>query len=299
VDIRQTITNMIISMIEAGIKNEKRSLWDGSNSRTKQINFKTGEPYTGVNVLILWLTALERNLTTSSWLTYDQALKMGGQVKRGAKGVLCARWQQMSPRDGEDGGTNEEGSAKKRPALYMIPFWVFNTCDVEGLSQAPEAWTTRPEFEVIEDAERIISASGIEFFEGGQSAFYRTRTDRVRVPDRRRFERAVDFYHVALHELTHATGHETRLNREHCGKFGSPEYAFEELVAELGSAFLMAHIGLEGSTMSEHASYLESWLRVLKNDKDAIFKASRQANMAYQYLIERAGMGQAEQHTAQ
>lgn len=286
-------------MIEKGIKNEKRSLWDGSNSRTRQINFKTGEPYTGVNVLILWLTALERNLTTSSWLTYDQAQKMGGQVKKGAKGVLCARWQQTSPKDGDDVPTADEGAQPKRPGLYMIPFWVFNVCDVEGLNQEPEAWTTRPEFEVIDDAERIINASGVEFVEGGHSAFYRLRSNRVHMPDRRRFERAVDFYHVALHELTHATGHETRLNREHCGQFGSPGYAFEELVAELGSAFLMAHIGLEGSTMPEHASYLESWLKVLKSDKDAIFRASKQANLAYQYLIQRAGMGQAEQHPAQ
>lgn len=293
-DIRQSITNSIIEMIEAGIKLEKRTLWDGDNARTRQVNFKTGKPYSGINVLVLWLASMQRNQPSAQWLTYNQALELGGQVKKGAKGVLCAYWQQMA--SGDDGANGEgqggeDGGSKKRASLMMKPFWLFNVNDVDGVAIKPEAWAERPEFEAIEDAERIIQASGVEIIEGGNGAFYRTRSDRVNMPDRQRFERSVDFYHVALHELTHATGHESRLNRQACGKFGTAEYAFEELVAELGSAFVLAHIGLVGSTMPEHANYLQGWLSVLKSDKDAIFRASRQANQAYQYLIERAGMG--------
>ncbi|WP_324777836.1 ArdC family protein, partial [Ralstonia pickettii] len=147
-----------------------------------------------------------------------------------------------------------------------------------------------PEFEPIAQAEHVLAASGARITWEGARAFYRPSTDEIYMPTRERFAQPVNAYAVALHELTHWTGHESRLGRDFSGRFGSEAYAFEELVAELGSAFVVAHLGLEGARLENHASYVQSWLKVLKNDKNAVFTASRHANAAYQLIMQKAGM---------
>ena len=147
-----------------------------------------------------------------------------------------------------------------------------------------------PEFEPIAQAEHVLAASGARITWEGARAFYRPSTDEIYMPTRERFAQPVYAYAVALHELTHWTGHESRLGRDFSGRFGSEAYAFEELVAELGSAFVVAHLGLEGARLENHASYVQSWLKVLKNDKNAVFTASRHANAAYQLIMQKAGM---------
>ncbi len=289
-DIREKITSSIISLIESGIEKGRQSLWDWAGSMGRPINFHTRTPYTGVNSLLLWLTALDCGYDTNQWLTYNQAQQMGAQVKAGSKGVLCVFWQPREYTAQENENESADESPQRGRGLLSRPFWLFNVADIDGLPEESTGWQSRPEIEVIADAERIIAASGADYVANGRGAFYRSTVDRIHMPDRRRFHKASGYYSVFMHELGHWTGHEKRLNRPHCGKFGTPAYAMEELVAELIAGFVMGHIGLESETLEEHAHYLQSWLEVLQNDKDAIFKASREASKGYQYLIERAGL---------
>lgn len=298
-DIREKITNSIISLIEAGVEKGRQSLWDGAGSMGRPVNFHSKTPYTGVNTLMLWLTALDRGYETNQWLTYNQALQLGAQVKAGSKGVMCVFWQPRENACQDNEGDSEEESQQRGKGLLIRPFWLFNVADIDGLPQESTQWQLRPELEVIADAERIIEASGADYVVNGRGAFYRSTVDRIHMPDRRRFHKASSFYSVFMHELGHWTGHEKRLNRPHCGKFGTPAYAMEELVAELIAGFIMGDIGLESETLEDHAHYIQSWLAVLQNDKGAIFEAVREASKGYQYLMERVGLRAPNSNIAQ
>ncbi len=159
---------------------------------------------------------------------------------------------------------------------------MFNLDQIEGILR-PDA--PRGGFAPIRAAEDILVASGATIVEGGTRAYYQPERDEIHLPDRGRFTKPENFYAVALHELTHWTGHPDRLARDFTGRFGTEAYAFEELIAELGSAFLNAEIGLIDTTLENHASYIDSWLLVLKRDKKAIFTAGSQAEKARKLLI--------------
>lgn len=285
-DLRADITNAIIRMIEEGAANGDKSLWDHAVKFGMPVNYKTKRPYSGVNVPLLWCAAADRGLERNEWLTFKQAQELGANVKKGSKGVMGVFFKMM-PKKGADAGTADDGDSEGGFIPMMKPFWVFNVADIENL---PEVEDTRPAFEPIAQAEHVLAASGARITWEGARAFYRPSTDAIYMPTRERFAQPVNAYAVALHELTHWTGHESRLGRDFSGRFGSEAYAFEELVAELGSAFVVAHLGLEGARLENHASYVQSWLKVLKNDKNAVFTASRHANAAYQLIMQKAGM---------
>jgi antirestriction protein ArdC len=166
------------------------------------------------------------------------------------------------------------------------PFWLFNVAQIDGL---PETLTntaeTANEFNPIEEAEKLLEASGAVINYGYAGACYSRSKDQISLPDRERFTSPENFYATALHELTHWTGHESRLDRQFGKRFGDEAYAFEELVAELGAAFVVGHVGFVDAMIEDHAAYVESWLKVLKNDKTAIFTASKQASLAYDFII--------------
>ena len=285
-DIRTEITDAIIRMIEQGAANGEKSLWDNATKFGLPVNHKTRRAYTGVNVALLWCAAAERGVECNEWLTFKQAQELGANVKKGAKGVMGIFFK-MLPKKGEAAVTDSGESGEDGFIPMMKPFWLFNVADIEGL---PEIATERPAFEPIAEADRILEASGARITWEGTRAFYRPSSDEIHMPTRDRFTKPVNAYAVALHELTHWTGHKSRLDRDFSGKFGTDAYAFEELVAELGSAFVVAHLGLEGARIENHASYVESWLKVLRSDKSAIFTASRHANAAYQFIMEKAGI---------
>ncbi|MHB1516261.1 MAG: ArdC family protein [Acidiferrobacteraceae bacterium] len=274
-DIHQQITNTIITAMETAQGTGKR-LWDAQPSLP--LNLITGKPYSGINVLILWSAGLRNGYTSPYWLTYKQAADIGGQVRQDEHGTRCVFYKPWESTD-----TNKDtGETETVKGAVLKSFTAFNLDQIDGI-EAP-AKEARPAFAAIEDAERILSASQAQIHMGGTQAFYRRADDTIHLPNRERFTSTEAFYSVALHEMTHSTGHSSRLDRTFGERFGDDAYAMEELVAEMGSAFLTAELGILGATLEHHADYLSSWLRVLKQDKRAILTAAAQAAKAQAFI---------------
>ncbi len=279
-DIRQIITDKIVALLERGTT-QTGPRWTGSQTTGLPINAKTGESYHGINVLLLWAEMAERSYASSQWLTYNQAVNLGGQVRKGEKSVMCVYYQTVQKQsDNEDEESDRYFLAK--------PFCLFNVCQIDNL---PEVMTPRSssatEFKPHVEAEQILARSGAVINYGFDSAYYSVIKDQICMPIRERFTSTENFYATALHEIVHWTGHESRLNRQFGKRFGDESYAFEELVAELGAAFTIGALGLVDATLETHASYLASWIRVLKSDKGAIFVAASQASRASDFILGR------------
>ncbi len=274
-DIRQIITDKIINLLEGGtVKNGPR--WTGGTATGMPINAKTGEAYHGINVLVLWAEMADKSYGSSQWLTFKQAADMGGHVRKGEKSVLCVYYQTVQKDEGDD------------ESSYFLakPFWLFNVAQIDNLpvdlANKPAAAAT---FDPIDEAEQILIASQAQISYGYDSAYYAPSMDKICLPNRERFTTVENFYATALHELTHWTGNEVRLNRQFGKRFGDDAYAFEELVAELGAAFAMGQLGMVEATIENHASYVQSWIKVLKDDKKAIFTAASQAAKAADFIL--------------
>jgi len=279
-DIRVEITNTIIDMIEKGAGKWERP-WSQVAVHGMPKNFSTNRAYTGVNVLLFWLAAQTRGYERNEWLTFKQAQEIGAKVRKGAKGVMGIFYKMVERTSKNAEESAEAGDDRLIPLLK--PFWVFNVADIDNLPLQPESTTAC--FDAIEEAEQILKKSGAVIQHGGNRACYSPSMDMIRLPQPMQFKTPADYYGVALHELTHWTGHDSRLAREFGMRFGDEAYAFEELVAELGSAFVMSDLGLMQNTLDGHASYAQSWLKVLKNDKTAIFTAAKHASNAYQLIM--------------
>ena len=274
-DIHQTITNQIIEAMESA-RTRGRRLWDSQPSLP--LNLTTGKPYSGINVLMLWAAGLRNGYTSPYWLTYKQAADRGGQVRKGERSTPCVFYK---PWESED--TNPAtGETETTRGAVLKSFRVFNVDQIDGIeAPAPEP---RPAFVAIEDAERILAASPAPIHMGGTQAFYRPATDTIHLPPREAFINPEAFCSTALHEICHSSGHKSRLNRDFSGRFGTEAYAFEELIAELGSAFLNADLGIIASTLQDHADYLVSWVKILKENKKAILTAASQAFKAHAFI---------------
>lgn len=279
-DLYQEITDKIITSLEQGVRPWKCP-WDQSRYGGFEgipYNLKSGFSYRGINIPILWATQHEKGYQANGWLSYKQAEALGGNVKRGEKSTTVVYWNFVDV---------EEGDKQKR-----IPFlkWynVFNLDQCEGIESKP-AIKREQTWEDIQRIESIIQANNVDLrFEAvGVRACYSPSFDFISMPKKERFNTSGDYYCTLFHEMTHWTGHQSRLEREFKGRFGDESYAFEELIAEMGSAFLFADLGLEGNV--QHDSYIASWLRVLKNDKKAIFKAATEASKAHQFILKAAG----------
>ncbi|HUW98910.1 MAG TPA: zincin-like metallopeptidase domain-containing protein [Acidiferrobacter sp.] len=274
-DVHQQITDQILAAMEQA-RSSGRRLWDSQPSLP--LNLTTGKPYQGINVLILWSAGLNHGYTSPYWLTYKQATDKGGQVKKGEHGTRCVFYKPWESQD-----TNADtGETETTKGAILKSFTAFNLDQIDGI-EAP-AKEERPAFVAIEDAERILAASPAVIHVGGTQAFYRPATDTIHLPSREDFTSTEAFYSVALHEMTHSTGAKHRLDRDFSGRFGTEAYAFEELIAELGSAFLGADIGILGATLPDHADYLASWITILKGDKKAILTAAAQASKAHGFI---------------
>lgn len=279
------VTRRIIGELEAG-----RLPWvqpwgsapDGAGPGLPR-NALTGRAYCGVNILILWGAVVERGYPTQGWLTFRQALKAGGSVRKGERGqsvVYADRFTTEAERE------RARASGEEARAIpFLKRFTVFNVAQCDGLGDLAPEPAPLPECKVVPLAEEVIAASGVTFRIGGDEAFYAPGYDFVQVPPQPAFFDSVNYYRTCLHELTHATGHPSRVVRDLSGRFGSDGYAREELIAEMGSAFLCASLGIVPTV--RHADYLGSWLAVLRDDNRAIFRAAAAASRAADWLLNR------------
>lgn len=280
-DIRQQITDQVIEALEQGTL-PWRCPWDTTQSVAIPVNPSTGNEYHGFNVLWLWLSPFTNGFGTGHWLTYRQAQAMGGQVRKQERGTPAVFYKAFEKETGE---VDADGEPETEQVRVLRHFTVFNLDQIDGI-EAPDP---RPRFGIrpIEAAERILDASSVTILHGGTRACYRPAMDVIEMPDRDRFGAAADYYATALHELTHATKHPSRCDRpKYQTEVDRGAYAFEELVAEIGAMQSMAALGLDGE-IANHASYIDHWLSILKEDKRAIFKAAAQAETAYQWLLDR------------
>lgn len=277
------ITNKIIAELEAG-----RVPWVqpwGTAAKAPLALPKsaaTGRQYSGINILILWGAATERAFTGQSWLTFRQALSLGGHVRKGERGTTVVYADRFVPVD-EQRRAHENGE-EAQAVPFLKRFTVFNSDQCDGLP--PEIATTAPPPPpgLIEPrVEYLIKATGIDFRIGGNRAFYAPTEDYVQVPPPQAYFEPINWHRTALHELAHASGHPSRLNRDLSGSFGTKKYAFEELVAEISSAFGCASLGIVPTV--RHADYIASWLDVLREDNRAIIRAASQASKVADYLL--------------
>ena len=241
-----------------------------------------GTPYKGMNVLLLWGEAMDKGYTAPIWMTFKQALELDAHVRKGEHGSLVVYANSITKTE-----TNDKGEDTEREIPFMKGYTVFNVEQIEGL---PAHYYAKPEnplplSERIENADRFITNTGATIHHGGNRAFYAPSRDAIQLPPFEAFRDKESYYATALHELTHLTGHKSRLDRDFSAKrFGDQGYAREELVAELGAAFLCADLGITPEIRDDHAAYLGHWLNVLKEDKRAIFSAAAHAQRAADFL---------------
>ena len=278
-DIHQEITNRIAQAIETAGEFQLPWIKRQGGSFARPVNVASKNPYNGVNIVSLWVAALAADYPSNIWGTYRQWQEKGCQVRRGEKSSLVVFYKTLTIEEiDEDTGEAETGERLLARASY-----VFNAAQVEGFELPSEALPVAPLFDPIERAETFAASTGARIEEGGESACFIPALDLIRMPDRRRFtgsdtsSPAEAFYSTLCHELVHWSGAKSRLDRDLSGRFGDDAYAIEELVAELGAAFLSADLGLSVEPRADHASYIRNWLTVLKSDKKAIFTAAAKA----------------------
>ncbi len=245
-------------------------------------NASTGRAYSGVNVLILWGAVVARGFSCQSWLTFRQALALGGNVRKGERGTTVVYADRFIPDDERRRARETGDDAQAIP--FLKRFTVFSTDQCEGL---PEDLATAPlpvpESLILPEVETLIRASGADVRLGGDKAFYAPGLDYIQVPRPEAYFEPINWHRTALHELSHWSGAPHRLGRDLSGGFGSKLYAKEELVAEISAAFLCATLGITPTV--RHSDYIASWLDVLREDNRAIVRAASAASKATDYLL--------------
>ena len=278
------ITDKIIAELEAG-----RIPWVqpwGTEAAKAPLamprNASTHRRYSGINVLILWGAVIERGFAGQSWLTFRQALGLGGNVRKGERGTTVVYADRFTPED-ERRRAKETG---EEPGVipFLKRFTVFNTDQCEGLPKEISITAPLPPPGLIEpQAEALIAATGADFRIGGARAFYSPTHDFVQVPPPQAYFEPINWHRTACHELSHWSGAASRLGRDLSGSFGSKSYAREELVAEMAGAFICASLGIVPTV--RHADYIGSWLEVLREDNRAVVRAASAASKAADYVL--------------
>jgi antirestriction protein ArdC len=278
------ITNKIIGELEAG-RFPWVQPWGTATAMAPLAmprNAATGRHYSGINVLILRGAVIEHGFPGQSWLTFRQALSLGGNVRKGERGTTVVYADRFNPEDKKRRARETGEEAQTTP--FLKRFTVFNVAQCDGLSEEIAAVVPLPPPGLIEPrVEALIRATGIDFRIGGNRAFYVPSQDFVQVPPPQAYFETINWHRTALHELGHATGHPSRLNRDFSGSFGTKKYAFEELIAEINAAFWCASLGIVPTV--RHADYIGSWLEVLREDNRAIVRAASQASKAADWLL--------------
>lgn len=283
-DVYDRVTRTIVEELEKGVRPWHKP-WNGNLAadRISRPLRSNGIPYRGINIIMLWCAAMERGFSAPMWMTYKQAVEAGAHVRKGETATHIV-YASTITRTGEDAESGE-GTAQEIP--FMKGYSVFNVEQIEGL---PASYYPSPALPIStiardERADAFIAAAHADICHGGNQAYYSLHSDHVQMPPLETFEDSVSYYATLTHELTHWTRHPSRLDREFGRKrFGDEGYAMEELVAELGAAFLCADLGLTPEPRADHAAYIASWIKVLKADKRAIFNAAAHAQRAADFL---------------
>jgi antirestriction protein ArdC len=267
----QDVTNSIIEQLEKGAIPWVKP-WKADSSADK--NLLTQKPYQGINRLILGLSGMVNGYGIPVWASYKQWESIGGNVRKGEKGTRIVFFSKVD-KENKQTGDKESYSVLKA-------YWVFNASQIDGIDIVPTETVEKP-FTPIELAETRIVKTGAALSHGGDAAFYAPSVDRIQLPNKGTFDSEANYYATAFHELVHWTGAKHRLDRNlEKGRFGNPAYAFEELVAEMGAAFLCQDYGIQGEL--RHAGYIQNWLKALRDDSKAVFKAAALAQKAADYL---------------
>lgn len=317
-DVHDAITQKIVAAIEAGAGTFEMPWHRPGVAFTLPVNALTEKTYRGSNILSLWIDADAKKFEHQVWATFKQWLELEAPVRKGEKGSLIVKYGEWTPKQQDANPANtvdtstDDGEATKR--LYAKAAYVFNIDQVDISADLRAkllpAVTPRPDLTTRLDAvDDFITQLGVDIREGGQRAFYRHRAsngdgDFIQMPPRTAFTGTAtstpteSYYSTLLHEEIHASGAAHRLNRSFGERFGDHAYAFEELVAELGSAFLCAHLEITNTPRPDHAQYIAGWLAALKGDSKAIFSAASLATRAVDYLIDQQAKPDAEQDPA-
>lgn len=280
-EIRDEITNRIVTALQSGNHPPWRRPWGGINTGTPQ-NAVSKKNYRGINTLLL---SLNESYQSRFWATFRQWRDLGGSVRRGEHGTRVVFWKPIEKKT-----TNDKGEQETEAFFLLREYVVFNVEQTEG--KALDTFRMRPgtnssnEFKDCELAENIIAATNADIRFGGNKAFYQVHDDFIQMPPKASFENEQAYYSTLAHETCHWSGHESRLNRlSKNARFGSAEYAFEELVAEIGGCFLCNEMNIpQSNDLTNHQAYLAHWLAVLQQDHGAILRAAGQATKAVDFI---------------
>ncbi|GAB5512199.1 MAG: zincin-like metallopeptidase domain-containing protein [Hyphomicrobiales bacterium] len=286
-DIQQEITDKIVRLLERIDTADYQAPFAGLAAQGLPLNPTTAHRYQGINVPSLWIDQQEKRFTSNHWATFRQWKETGAQVRKGEKGSPIIFYKTLTRTE-----ENAKGEAEEISIQMMRFYSVFNANQVDGYAHHESAPPNETDLVTrIETAERYCAASGADIRHGGCGAFYDRMGDFINVPetiafvDTKHASATENYYATLLHELTHWTGAAHRLDRDNAKtRKEIDKYAFEELIAELGAAFLCAKLGVVQTPRDDHAHYIKSWLKALKDDKTCIFKASAQAARAVDYL---------------
>jgi len=284
-DLYQDVTDRVLKLLDQGTvpwRNPIRRAAGGGWPR----NLDSGKDYRGINVFLLAMRTWEEGFRSDFWLTFKQAQQQGGRVRKGEKSTPVVFWKQVNRTDPQ---TDEE---VKIPVLRHYNVFNAEQCDGFTPPDAEQSEVSVPPVERIAEAERIVAGYryGPEIILRGRQAVYRPALDRVEIPEPEQFESGESYYATLFHELSHSTGHSTRLNRgldTQLAPFGSPDYGKEELVAEMSAAFLAAACGISPPTIEQSAAYIESWRAVLKGDKRLVITAAGAAQRSADWILGR------------
>ena len=281
----ETITDQIIAAIEAGADDFVMPWHKAHSELSLPVNAGSGRGYRGSNILALWLSAKRAGYSTAQWATYRQWRSLDAQVRKGEKGTTVLFWERREQ--------ETDDPASSAATRYVAKsFIVFNAAQVDGfvVPDVPQL----SEGERIAEVERFFAAIGATIGHGGDRAYFSPVSDAINMPEFSQFHSAEAYYSVLAHELIHWSGARQRLGREGIGVSDPRKYAFEELVAELGAAFLCARLGIATEPRTDHAPYVACWLETLGADTRALFKAASLAQVAVDFLDDLARPPSAE-----
>lgn len=283
-DVYSEITQEIVKAIESGAASFEMPWHKGSTDLP--LNAKTKKHYSGINILSLWVAELSCGYSSNLWATYKQWKDLDAQVRKGEKGNLVVFYKELA---------REPEHSSNEPEAYFVAraSRVFNANQVDNYH--PEKPQDRSLVDIVAEADETIKATSADIRHGGNRAFYMPSNDYIQMPDIELFtgtqtrSPTESYYSVLFHELSHWTGHENRLERDTSNRFGDQGYAMEELVAELGAAYLCCAHSITNTPRPDHAAYISNWLEVLKLDKKAIFDAASKASKASDYVLQFRG----------